>query len=117
MNNLQAVDRVRHHGYGADQRTHAKLCSLEAMAGVRMEKAPQRFGDIDSAPENGMGPEGPDTQHLVEGRDGAFASRLAAPAQNPLTPSRASRGTPSPTRPAFPGGRARPPARPARRPW
>ena len=42
---------------------------------IRPQMAPQRLEKVKSAPGNGMAPETPDPQHLVQERDGGLAER------------------------------------------
>jgi hypothetical protein len=100
-NNLQAVDRVvkivreldRYHGFAATERRGVRDASevreqipseLEALlaARIRPQMAPQKLEKIESAPGNGMAPEAPDPQDMVQRRDGA-ASALAPADQTP----------------------------------
>ena len=100
--NLQAVDRVvkivreldRYHGFVAAERWGLPVASeapeeippwLEAHIAerIRPQMAPQRLEKIESAPGNGMAPEAPDPQDMVQRRDGA-ASALDPAGQTPL---------------------------------
>ena len=100
--NLQAVDRVvrivreldRYHGFVAAERWGLPVASeapkeippwLEARAErIRPQMAPQRLEKIKSAPGNGMVPEAPDPQDMVQRRDGGFPSALDPAGQTPL---------------------------------
>ncbi len=101
-NNLQAVDRVvkivreldRYHGFAAAERRGLRDASeaperipsqLEALLAdrIRPQMAPQRLEKIESAPGNGMAPEAPDPQDMVQRGDGA-ASALAPAGHTPL---------------------------------
>jgi hypothetical protein len=102
--NLQAVDRAvrivreldRYHGFVAAERrlgaddssletpAPARLPTLEALLTVRLEISPQRLENIASVPGIGMASATSDPQDLVDESNGAFTTRLAAPARSPL---------------------------------
>jgi hypothetical protein len=98
--NLQAVDRVvkivreldRYHGFAAaKRRSHPDAPEapeeiapwLEAHIATRSrpQMAPQRLEKIESAPGNGMAPDAPDPQDMVQWRGGAAS--VLAPHQTP----------------------------------
>ena len=106
--NLQAVDRVvkivreldRYHGFVAAERWGLPVASeapeeippwLEARiaARIRPQMAPQRLEKIESAPGNGMAPEAPDPQDMVQ--SATAPRRLSPPPTKVLARSRRRR--------------------------
>jgi hypothetical protein len=82
----QFVDRIRQATPQSLEKTESAQSALD-LAGASVasrEMAPQRLEKIESAPENGMAPEAPDPQDVVQRRDGALASALEPAGQTPL---------------------------------
>jgi hypothetical protein len=104
LSNLQAVDRVikivrefdRYHGFAAERRSHpdaseapeeiAPWLGPTSPKRSRPQMAPQRLEKIESAPGNGMAPEAPGPQDMVQRCDGAAS--LAPPPAKLLARSR-----------------------------
>jgi hypothetical protein len=91
---LEIVSELdRYHGFAAAERwglpdtteTPEQIPAMDCGAAcerIRAQMAPQKLEKIESAPGNGMAPEAPDSQDMVQRRDGA-ASALAPADQTP----------------------------------